>query len=153
MKLKNSLIAWSIFFCAIQVSLAQSIYVPSKGEAAFDGYDLVSYFEKGGPVLGKKEFKSYYDGLTIFFASKENKVKFDLDPARYIPAYGGYCATAVSKQNLIIPNFEIFIIQNNRLLLFEVRGFFNGKTFWEKDPELHEILADKHFRELFKEPK
>ena len=80
-----------------------------------------------------------------------NLQEFRRDPDFYMPAYGGYCATAVSNQSLIVPNFSNFEIQGEKLLFFETRGFFNGRTEWKKDPQLFEILADKHYRETFKE--
>lgn len=127
--------------------MAQPKYAPPEKEASFDGYDLVSYYQGKGPVLGSKTYKSNYDGLTLLFANAENKKKFEQDPDRYMPAYGGYCATAVSSKKFIKPNYKIYTVQNEKLLFFEVKGFFNGKTHWEKNPQMNEIMADKHYRE------
>ncbi len=130
--------------------MAQHKYVQTDGPA-FGGYDLVSYFTGSKPMLGIKKYEVKHDGLTLYFENMANMQKFKRQPDTYLPAYGGYCATAVSNQKLIIPNFTSFDIQNERLLFFETTVFFNGRTEWQKDPQLNEILADKHYRETFAE--
>ena len=64
---------------------------------AINGYDPVAYFAEEKPVEGSAEFTSEWDGATLQFSSAENKALFDADPDKYAPAYGGYCAYAVSK--------------------------------------------------------
>lgn len=136
-----------VFLFSTSVAFSQHKYVQSEGEAAFEGYDLVSYFTANKPIKGTKKYLVKYDGLTLFFANMSNMQEFKRNPESYLPAYGGYCATAVSNETFVVPNFSNFTIQDDRLLFFEVRGFFNGKTEWHKDPQLYEILADKHYRE------
>ncbi len=153
MEIKAILFTVMFVFGLAYIGSAQHKYVQSEGEAAFEGYDLVSYFKDSGPVKGKAQFKMDYDGITLYFASKENQEEFKKKPDFYLPAYGGYCATAVSNQTFVVPNFSNYQIQDDKLLFFEVRGFFNGKTEWQKDPQLNEILADKHYREQFKPAK
>lgn len=131
----------------VSYSFAQPKYAPAEQGASFDGYDLVSYYLGEGPTLGKKTYQSSYDGLTLYFASQKNKQIFDKDPERYMPAYGGYCATAVSSKKFIKPNYKIYSLEDDKLMFFEVKGFFNGKTHWEKNPQINEIMADKHYKE------
>ncbi|MEQ9425879.1 MAG: YHS domain-containing (seleno)protein [Cyclobacteriaceae bacterium] len=153
--MSKTLLMILMLIAASHIASSQHRYVQTRGEAAFDGFDLVSYFTSAKPVKGNPSYKYEYDGLTLLFASKENLEIFKKKPYDYLPAYGGYCATAVSSDRYVIPNFESYAIQNEKLLFFEVQGFFNGKTQWEKDPQLFEILADKHYREEFveKDPK
>jgi YHS domain-containing protein len=33
-----------------------------------------------------------YDGATYYFRSSDNKAAFGMEPERYAPEYGGYCA-------------------------------------------------------------
>ena len=120
----------------------------SEGEdIAFDGYDLTSYFE-GVPVQGHKLISYQYQGMNLIFNTKENKKKFIDNPDKYIPAYGGCCATAVVHGSLVKPDFKLFKIQDEKLLFFEVKAFFNGQTQWEKDPGYHKLLADAQFKSL-----
>jgi len=128
---------------------SQDKYVDSKGEAAFAGYDLVSYFQGQKPQKGLPQYQFEYDGLKLNFASADNMALFKTDPEKYLPAYGGYCATAICNKVLLVPDFSNFQIQDGRLLFFETRAFFNGKTAWNKDPDLNEILADRFYRQKF----
>lgn len=63
------------------------------------GYDAVSLRE-GTSTKGDGQFQSKYKGATYYFASAENKAKFDANPVNYEPEYGGYCAYGVSVGHL-----------------------------------------------------
>ena len=60
------------------------------------GYDVVAYQTEGKPVRGKSEFATVHKEATYRFASKANLDTFKANPAKYEPAYGGYCAYGVS---------------------------------------------------------
>jgi YHS domain-containing protein len=64
------------------------------------GHDAVAYFVENKPVLGSAEFTASYNGAIYRFASDKNRDAFRADPAKYAPAYGGYCAfgTALGKK-------------------------------------------------------
>ena len=126
-------------------------YACKPGEVAFYGNDLVSYYENSGPVKGKPELTYIYDDLKLQFATRENLEKFKTQPKKYLPEYNGWCAIAIANGTLAEPDFNHFKIQDGKLLFFEVRAFFNGKTLWEKDPDINKIVADKKFKELVKE--
>ncbi len=133
-----------------QVAQAQhgSHYAGSEEEIAFDGNDLVSYFESEQPVKGSEDFSYDYDGIHLLFSSDSNRTKFKNDPGKYMPAYNGWCAIALTGGSFIRPDFNEYKIQDGQLLFFEVRAFFNGKTAWERDPDIHKIVADKKYDEL-----
>jgi YHS domain-containing protein len=59
------------------------------------GYDVVSY-RNGGPKKGSATFSASYNGARWYFTSAENLKTFQASPAKYAPAYGGYCAYAVA---------------------------------------------------------
>lgn len=63
---------------------------------ALRGYDPVSYFVSGEPRPGKAEFSTAHGGATYRFGSKQNLQRFESDPDRYLPQYGGFCAYGVS---------------------------------------------------------
>ncbi|MDP6952813.1 MAG: YHS domain-containing (seleno)protein [Alphaproteobacteria bacterium] len=58
---------------------------------AIEGYDAVAYHLEGKPVEGSDAFEHDWEGATWRFASAENRDLFAADPAKYAPAYGGYC--------------------------------------------------------------
>ena len=59
------------------------------------GHDVVAYFTGGAPRLGTAAFAHVFDGATYRFASQANLDAFKADPAKYAPAYGGFCAYGV----------------------------------------------------------
>jgi YHS domain-containing protein len=56
------------------------------------GHDAVAYQTENRPVKGSAAFSATHDGATYHFASAANRDTFLADPARYAPAYGGFCA-------------------------------------------------------------
>ena len=74
---------------------ASIVNVDSQG-VALKGYDPVSYFSASGPVAGKSTFSATYGGATYWFANAANRETFKKHPARYEPAYGGFCAMGVA---------------------------------------------------------
>ena len=71
---------------------------------AVSGFDVVSYFTGDGvPVEGAEEFTVRYQGFDYRFANAENADQFIADPAKYAPAYGGYCAWAIGANDALAP--------------------------------------------------
>jgi len=66
------------------------------GEAELDGYCPVCYISAGKAVQGVEKFKSEYKGETYYFVHADAKAAFDKTPAKFIPAYGGYCAYGIT---------------------------------------------------------
>ncbi len=137
-----------LFFTLAFSGYSQALFGPD--EIAFDGNDLVSYFD-GQVQKGSQNYAYQYDGFNLRFVSKENLSKFKADPEKYMPAYNGHCAVALVRGDLIKPDFNFYKIQDGELLFFEVRAFFNGRTAWDKDPDINKIVADKKFRDLEKD--
>lgn len=102
-----------------------------KNGLALQGYDPVAYFTENKPVKGRMEFRSVYRGATYYFASSEDKARFDKEPAKHEPAYGGFCAYGLSRNKLVEVDPEAFQIVEGRLLLQYnkgVRNEFNKDT-------------------------
>jgi len=112
---------------------------------ALGGYDVVSYFAAGGPLAGRRETAVVHDGLTYLFANESNRAVFAADPQRYLPAYGGWCATTVAHGALRCPDFSNFKIEEGRLLFFEITGFTNGRAVWDSAPSTYRARADSNF--------
>ena len=73
------------------------VYTGLFNNLAVEGYDPVAYFTEGRPVKGDRDFTTQYNGAQFRFASQANLDLFLSDPEAYAPAYGGYCAWAVSE--------------------------------------------------------
>jgi len=80
------------------------LFVPNLAQAGHtninllgvQGYDLVSYQTMGKPTRGNGHNVAEHDGISYQFSSAENKAAFEANPAKYLPAYGGYCAFGAS---------------------------------------------------------
>lgn len=95
---------------------------------ALKGYDPVAYFTDGKPVKGDAAFVSTYGGARYQFSSAEHKAAFDANPAKYAPAFGGFCAYAASQGHTAPISTDAWQIQDNRLILNysrDVQGLFN----------------------------
>ena len=58
-----------------------------------------------------------YDGATYQFSSKENLETFKANPAKYVPAYNGYCAFGVSVGKKFIGDPEVWRVVNGKTYL------------------------------------
>jgi len=102
-----------------------------KDGVALQGYDPISYLDKAGPKEGKKEHAFVYRGITYRFATAENKAKFEAEPAKYEPPYGGWCAWAVidgDKVEIDPMNYEVI---DGRVYLFYKGWLGNAKKKWD----------------------
>jgi YHS domain-containing protein len=93
------------------------LVLKSRDGAAILGYDPVAFFTVRKAVKGSPRFASEFEGATYRFASAEHKARFDADPAKYAPAYGGYCGYAASIDRLSPISPEWFQIVDGRLIL------------------------------------
>ena len=102
----------------------------SRRGAAINGYDPVAYFTQGAPVKGDTAHVSMHDGAEWRFASADNKTKFDADPAKYAPQYGGYCAYAVSEGYTAKTDPDAWSIVDGKLYL---NYSLNVRELWRQD--------------------
>src|SRR5262249_5863744 len=95
----------------------KSLVLKAKDGFAVQGYDPVAYFTDGKAVKGNAKFSSQYDGAKYLFTGAEHKNLFDGNPAKYAPAYGGYCGYAASINRLSPISPEWFQIEDGKLIL------------------------------------
>ncbi|MBK1660913.1 YHS domain-containing (seleno)protein [Paracraurococcus ruber] len=97
---------------------------------AIRGTDPVAYFTEGRPVPGRAEFRHDWRGATWLFASAANRDAFAAAPDRYAPAYGGFCAYAVSEGYTAPTDPAAWRIVDGRLFLNYDRSV---QRTWEGD--------------------
>ncbi|WP_350334938.1 YHS domain-containing (seleno)protein [Coralliovum pocilloporae] len=95
----------------------QDLSVNSVDGVALSGYDPVAYFRQGRPAKGKTSYTYRYNGVVWAFENKENRSTFAIDPAAYVPQFGGYSAYDVAKGMLKDANPETWSIIDGRLYL------------------------------------
>ena len=89
----------------------------STSGGAIDGYDPVAYFTVGKAVKGLEDVTYEWNGARWHFSSAENREMFRLDPERFAPEFGGYCAYAMTDGTYASPKPEVFAIRDGVLYL------------------------------------
>jgi len=120
----------------------------AKKNVAMDGYDPVSYFD-GKPLEGKPEVKLNYKNVTYQFASQANFAKFKLNPEKYEPAYGGWCAYAMGESGEKVKiDPETFTILEGKVYLFY--NFWGNNTLedWKKNEKKLKDTADLNWKKI-----
>lgn len=92
---------------------------------AINGYDPVAYHKAGEPTKGSAEFKHEYDDVVWKFSSAENLAAFQADPAKFAPAYGGWCAVGTSKGKKVATQPHLFKVVDGQLYLNSSDGAHN----------------------------
>jgi YHS domain-containing protein len=90
-----------------------------------DGDDSTLMLGGNDPAI-----KATHDGLTYRFASAANQNAFLAEPERYVPAFGGYCASGAHYALKARIGADTFKIVDGRLYLF---GGPRSRRHWEMD--------------------
>lgn len=84
---------------------------------AMRGYDPVAYHTDGKAVAGSFARTILHDGAVYRFSSDENKKAFKANPAKYLPAYGGFCAFGLAQGVKVDADPELWTIVDGTLYL------------------------------------
>lgn len=139
-------LSWSISPVMGQADLAQ--YNTDDSKIALQGYSPVSYLDLGLAQHGKKAFKSEHEGLKYYFASAEQKSKFDANPEKYLPQFGGWCATGIAVGAKFRTNPNKFLVKNDKYYLFLYDLEVDAKELWLSDEEGMEAKAKKNWKQM-----
>jgi YHS domain-containing protein len=103
------------------------------------GYDVVAYQTDNMAKPGDAAITAAHEGVTYRFVNAGNLEAFQADPAKYLPAYGGYCAYAVSKGYTAKIDPEAFTVVDGRLYLNYSKSI---QSKWQKDVPGNIAAAD-----------
>lgn len=123
--MRQLVLAAGLALALAPVARAQEVFVDEKG-VANRGYDVVAYFTDGKAVQGTDQFSATFEGNRYLFATAEHRDAFKAAPARFLPAYGGYCAYGVAKGGKFPTD----------PLAFRV---VDGKLYLNKNPKVQEL--------------
>ncbi len=144
-KFSTAMIAFLFGLVALNVqAFAGALNLNSSG-VAIKGYDPVAYFTENMPVKGSGQHAAAHEGAVYWFSSAENKMTFEADPMKYIPAYGGYCAYGVAQGVKVPIDPTAFKIVDGQLYLNITQSV--QKT-WEKDIPGYITKANQNWTEL-----
>lgn len=114
---------------------------------AINQFDPVSYF-KGTPVKGDPKIYYQYKGIEYNFASKENMEEFKKTPAKYEPAYGGWCAYSMASGKQVKSDPKTFKIINGKVYLFANFSGVNNLVKWNAAEKKSKEAADKAWAKI-----
>ncbi len=105
-----------------------------RNNLAIQGYDPVAYFPEfgGKAVKGKSSIETTYKGVLYRFGSTKNRDAFLANPAKFEPAYGGWCAWAMKDGEKTKIDPKSFIVRDGRLFLFYKGLLGNTRASWVK---------------------
>lgn len=111
---------------------------------ALSGYDAVSYY-RDGPKKGDASISAAHAGATYLFATEAHRDAFVADPSRYVPEYGGFCATAMSEGKLFEVDPENYKLIGDSLYLFYKGEAGDTLPEWNADEANRRASADTHW--------
>lgn len=101
-----------------------------KDGVALNGYDPAAYFLVGKAVPGDQRISAEFRGSIFYFASEENRDKFNAAPESFVPQFGGYCAYGASRGYKAKIDPTAFSIVNGKLYLnYDAKV----QSVWNKD--------------------
>jgi len=146
------LLAFGALFAGPAALAADPVFVdtlPDGTRAAIRGYDPVAYFTLGAPVLGSAQHTLEWNGATWRFANAMNRDRFKMNPERYAPQYGGYCAFGTSRGYKVSTQPDQWAVVDGKLYLNYNAGVMQT---WDKDRAFYIEKADTNWRTLVEEP-
>lgn len=145
-RMKKLLLSWFALVLASSL-LAQTktlLNLDQEG-VALQGHDPVAFITDNKPVKGKPEHVASHKGARYYFATRENRVLFKQNPAKYEPAFGGYCAYGVSRNKLVEIDVNAFQVVQGRLLMQYSKGV---REDFNKNPDGNLAKADQNWAAL-----
>ena len=129
--LKQVTLVFALVF-AMQTSFGQDKKANNidNSNIALQGYSPVSYLDLGIAQKGIKEFKSEHNKVVYYFTDAEQKKKFDNNPGKYLPQYGGYCAFGVYAGAKFRPDPNKFIVKDGKYFLYLYNIELDAQQLW-----------------------
>jgi YHS domain-containing protein len=106
------------------------------------GYDVVAYRTENAAKPGNEAIAADFEGVRYRFINEANRAMFTADPAKYVPAYGGYCAYAVSQGYTAKIDPEAFTVVEGKLYLNYSKGV---QSKWQQDTAGYIASADANW--------
>jgi YHS domain-containing protein len=123
--------------CLLSAPLGAAVAPNLDKGLALQGYDPVCYVDESRAAQGSDRFSLQRGAATYWFASAEHLAAFKKNPARYELAYGGWCAYAMSRGELVDVDPRNFKVVHGKVLLFYRSIFVDTLKKWnDREAEL-----------------
>jgi YHS domain-containing protein len=130
--------AAAIFFLACSDRNNAEIFVVDG--KAIRGYDAVAFHLDHKAIPGNSAYTHKWKGADWQFSSQAYLDSFKLNPDKYAPQYGGYCAYGTAEGHKASTQTDTWMVKEGKL-------YFNYnnevKQIWMKDQQGYIIKADK----------
>ena len=126
-------------------SSAQKAEIFQKDGFAIRGYDAVAFFTESKAVKGDSLNMLEWRNAKWLFSSRQNLDAFRLDPEKYAPQYGGYCAYGTAEGHKAPTDAGTWTIINDKLYFN-----YNGKVkeLWSKKTKEYIEKADENWPQV-----
>ncbi|MCB2113539.1 MAG: YHS domain-containing protein [Parvularculaceae bacterium] len=111
----------------------------------FHGVDPVAFIEIGNRIEGTAKYTAVHDGVAYYFSSQENMNAFRRSPAKYTPAYGGFCTFGVSVAKKFDGDPQFADVRNGKLYVFLNEEIFR---MYQKDKDGAIAKAEKNWAKI-----
>jgi len=157
MKTKNQVL-WVVILLACASAWAfRPVAVSGPDRLAFGGYDPVYLLQEERLAEGVAYLNLEWKGAEWRFVSQRNLEAFRADPAKYAPAYGGYCAACVAAESggaedpkPTVADPAAFFVYEGKVYVFHNEGL---RKQFAKDPATFIAAADDHWERWRREGK
>ncbi|PKQ13210.1 MAG: YHS domain protein [Alphaproteobacteria bacterium HGW-Alphaproteobacteria-1] len=113
---------------------------------AIRGTDPVAYFTERRPEAGDPAHVHDWRGAVWHFATAENRDRFAVEPERYAPQYGGFCAWAVAEKG------KLYSTQPGNWSIVDGKLYLNFnddiQARWETDIPGFIMAGDRRWPEI-----
>ena len=154
--MKNS-IKTTILVCAMAmstISFAQDKNANNIDDSkiALNGYSPVSYLDLGLAQRGSKQYRAIHKDIAYYFTTAEQKTKFQNNPEKYLPQYGGFCAFGIYVGAKFRVDPTKFVVNDGKYYLFLNDVEVDAKQLWiaESDQSKLRRTADTNWKKLSK---
>jgi YHS domain-containing protein len=146
------------------ISPANVVSMDGNDRVMLKGADVVAYFTDAQYKQGNSSIKSVYEKISFYFVSEENKRRFDAEPMKYMPQYGGYCANGTAygipwggdadTWRVIDGKLYIFGGAQSRdaFLLESQKNLQLAEKYWSEEVKGSNAFVQRNKRLLFKVP-
>ena len=108
---------------------------PNTLRVGLGGYSPVSYFEQDRPHYGSPAHRADHGGVTYFFADEAERQRFERNPAKYAPAFGGWCAYGMAVEGTFDADPTNYQIVDGRLYVFLRNQEVDTHKLWQDGDE------------------
>ncbi|WP_420320802.1 YHS domain-containing (seleno)protein [Flagellimonas sp.] len=128
--IKTTVILFALAISSISFAQDKKANNIDNSNIALQGYSPVSYLDLGIAQKGLKEYKSEHNKVVYYFTDAEQKKKFEKNPSKYLPQYGGFCAFGVYAGAKFRPDPNKFIVKDGKYFLYLYNLELDAQQLW-----------------------